>query len=83
LSASWDIDREGSLLGTDELARNMETIREGLKRSRTNALLRDRLAGLSEEQVQQELRNLEQRERQQQGKKDASFSSKLKDELDL
>ena len=43
MSASWDEDREGSALGVDEFQRNLENVKEGLGRSRENAVLRDRL----------------------------------------
>ena len=41
MSASWDEDREGSFLGTDEFSKNVDNIKEGLTRSRDNARLRD------------------------------------------
>ena len=43
MSASWDEDREGSALGVDEFQRNLDNVKEGLGRSRENAILRDRL----------------------------------------
>ena len=36
MSASWDEDREGSFLGTDEFSKNVDNIKEGLSRSREN-----------------------------------------------
>jgi Photosynthesis affected mutant 68 len=43
MSASWDDDREGSLLGTEEFSQNVENIKTGLSRSRENAILRDKM----------------------------------------
>lgn len=43
LSASWDEDREGSILGTDEFSRNIGNIKSGLTRSRNNAQLREKM----------------------------------------
>ena len=43
MSASWDEDREGDFWGIEEFQRNVGNIREGLDRSRENAVLRDRL----------------------------------------
>mmetsp|Transcript_19323 Transcript_19323/g.46691 ORF Transcript_19323/g.46691 Transcript_19323/m.46691 type:complete len:254 (+) Transcript_19323:259-1020(+) len=42
-SSSWDADREGSLLGTDEFSQNLGNIKAGLSRSRENAILRDKM----------------------------------------
>jgi hypothetical protein len=43
MSASWDDDREGSLLGAEEFSQNVENIKTGLSRSRENAILRDKM----------------------------------------
>ena len=43
MSASWDPDREGSFLGTDEFSQNIENIKSGLSRSRENAILREKM----------------------------------------
>jgi Photosynthesis affected mutant 68 len=43
MSASWDPDREGSFLGTDEFSQNLDNIKTGLSRSRENAVLRDKM----------------------------------------
>mmetsp|Transcript_14185 Transcript_14185/g.30036 ORF Transcript_14185/g.30036 Transcript_14185/m.30036 type:complete len:289 (+) Transcript_14185:61-927(+) len=52
MSASWDDDREGSGLGIDEFQKNVASLKEGLSRTKENALLRERMAGLSEEEIQ-------------------------------
>jgi len=43
MSASWDPEREGSVLGTDEFSRNIDNIKGGLTRSRENAEVREKI----------------------------------------
>jgi len=43
MSASWDPEREGSVLGTDEFSRNIDNIKGGLSRSRENAQVREQI----------------------------------------
>lgn len=43
MSASWDPEREGSVLGTDEFSRNIDNIKGGLKRSGENAEIREQI----------------------------------------
>eukprot|EP00532_Pseudo-nitzschia_australis_P001788 CAMPEP_0168184960 /NCGR_PEP_ID=MMETSP0139_2-20121125/13556_1 /TAXON_ID=44445 /ORGANISM="Pseudo-nitzschia australis, Strain 10249 10 AB" /LENGTH=243 /DNA_ID=CAMNT_0008106693 /DNA_START=289 /DNA_END=1020 /DNA_ORIENTATION=- len=43
MSASWDPEREGSVLGTDEFSRNIDNIKGGLGRSRDNAQIREQM----------------------------------------
>lgn len=62
MSASWDPDREGSGLGADEFSTNVNNLREGLARSRENNLLRERMAGLPEEEIQAAIRDLDRRD---------------------
>jgi hypothetical protein len=62
MSASWDPDREGSFLGFDEAARNLESLRGGLKRSRENTVTRERMAGMSDAEMEVAIRDLNQRE---------------------
>ena len=77
MSASWDPDREGSFLGTDEFSKNLENIRTGLSRSRENARLRDRMNEFSPD----ELEALERKEAAKE-KRQQSFGDKFGDELD-
>lgn len=77
MSASWDENREGDLLGTDEFAKNVDNIKEGLSRSRANALLRDRIA--TDPNLQQSLSELEKRRSQS---SPTSLEEKLKEELE-
>jgi hypothetical protein len=81
MSASWDPDREGSLLGGEEFKRNLDNIKEGLSRSRGNALLREKIAGLSGEELQLAMDELERKE-QVELKKKQSLDEKLQQELD-
>lgn len=43
LSASWDEEDEGSALGADELKLNVGRLLDGVKRSATDEMLRDKL----------------------------------------
>lgn len=63
LSASWDDDREGSGLGVDEFQKNMSSLKEGLSRTKENTLLREKMAGLSEEEIQRAIDGQERREK--------------------
>jgi hypothetical protein len=83
MSASWD--PEGDLLGTEEFSRNLDNIREGLGRSRENALLRDKMESLSGEELQRAMDDLERKEAaeaKRMSMKSQTLTSKLKDELD-
>lgn len=62
MSASWDPDREGSFIGWDEFQLNLDNVREGLRRSRSNAILREKMSNLSTKEVQQALQDLDRRE---------------------
>ena len=79
MSASWDPEREGSVLGVEEFQRNMGNIKQGLGRSRDDALLREKMAGLSETEIQAALSDLERRESA--GIRKQSLQNKLDDEL--
>jgi DNA topoisomerase IA len=62
MSASWDPDREGSFLGWDEFQLNLQNVQDGLRRSRSNAILREKMSNLSTKEVQQALNDLDRRE---------------------
>lgn len=62
MSASWDPDREGSFIGWDEFQLNLQNVQEGLRRSRNNAILREKMSNLSTKEVQQALQDLDRRE---------------------
>lgn len=78
MSSSWDPDREGSALGIDEFQKNVDNVKEGLSRSRKNTLLRDKMTGLSEKELNKALSDLDRRDKQ----KNASLQSKLEEELE-
>lgn len=80
VSASWDEDREGSFLGVDEFQRNVASIRQGLDRSKENLILRERMAGLPEEEIEKAIAELDKRERREKSKE--SFQNKISDDLE-
>lgn len=49
-------------MGVEEFSKNVDELRGGLSRSRENALTRERMAGMSEAEIQRALRDLEKRE---------------------
>mmetsp|Transcript_16520 Transcript_16520/g.45752 ORF Transcript_16520/g.45752 Transcript_16520/m.45752 type:complete len:290 (-) Transcript_16520:460-1329(-) len=77
MSASWDEDREGSFLGGDEFQKNVDSIKDGLSRSRENARLRDQMISVPDAAFD----NLDKKE-EAKAKKSASFVEKMGDELD-
>jgi len=81
LSASWDEDREGDFLGGDEFKRNLENVRDGLGRSRENAVIREKMAGLDEKEIDAALSDLERREKNE-SKRRQTLEGKLQDELE-
>ena len=80
ISASWDPDLEGSALGVDEFKNNVQNLKDGLARSRENAILREKTEGLSDEEIKQALRDLERREENKKKKEAATFEEKMKQE---
>eukprot|EP00980_Cylindrotheca_fusiformis_P016964 scaffold5159_cov112-Cylindrotheca_fusiformis.AAC.18 len=77
MSTSWDPDREGSALGTEEFSKNVENIKQGLSRSRDNAVLRDRMSEYSPEEIENFGKKDASKEKRQQ-----SFSDKFGDDLE-
>jgi hypothetical protein len=80
MSASWDPDREGTFLGTEEFANNLENIKTGLSRSRENSILRDKMeVGMyTPEELRKASSKQEDNKRES---KPASFSEKIGDEM--
>ena len=70
MSTSWDEDRIGSGLGVEEFQKNVGSLREGLSRTRENTVLREKKAGLSEEEIQRAIDGANIRE-ESTNKKDA------------
>jgi hypothetical protein len=81
MSASWDPDREGDLIGTEEFQTNLNNIKDGLRRSRENVLLREKMAGLGDDQLKVALTDLERRDAVESKRKE-SLENKLNNELD-
>jgi hypothetical protein len=67
-STSWDEDREGGLLGIEEAKKNLGNIKEGLGRSRENVILREKMATLSENEIQRAVSDLDRRDAQKSSK---------------
>jgi len=63
MSASWDEDREGSVLGFEEFQNNLDSLKSGLSRSRENLITREKMAGMSEAEIRKALKDLDQREK--------------------
>ena len=77
MSASWDPDREGGALGVDEFKTNVANIQDGLKRSRENAILREKVSGLSEGELEKAFGDLDRKEAKKQ-----TLENKIQEELD-
>lgn len=80
LSASWDDDREGGALGIDEFKKNVGSVTQGVKRSRENQLLRERMAGLPESEIEAAIKDLEMREARER-KRTETLKEKMEKEL--
>jgi len=78
MSASWDPEREGSLLGIDEFEKNIGNIKSGLSRSKENLLIRERMAGISKDQINRAVDDLDRRDAKKLQKQQT-----LNDKLDL
>ena len=83
MSASWDDDRDGSALGLDEFGKNFNNIRSGLSRTKENAILREKMAGMPESQIQAALKDLDARdEAKKAGELKKDLSTKISNEMD-
>jgi hypothetical protein len=92
LSASWDEEDDraedgenkksgGDLLGFNEVKRNVDNIKTGLSRSRDNALVREQMARLGDDEIQAALRDLNERETKKSTAKPQTLQQKLDDSL--
>lgn len=81
MSSSWDPEIEGSTLGIEELKKNVGSLQDGFKRSREATLLREKMAGLPEEEINMAIRNLERQERRETEEK-MSLEQKLEKDLE-
>mmetsp|Transcript_12521 Transcript_12521/g.29895 ORF Transcript_12521/g.29895 Transcript_12521/m.29895 type:complete len:271 (+) Transcript_12521:184-996(+) len=77
MSTSWDEDREGSFLGTDEFSTNLDNIKEGLSRSKENAMLREKMYDYSPDEIE----NVDKVDASK-VKRKQSFGDKLGDGMD-
>ena len=84
MSASWDPDREGSLLGTDEFAQNVDNIKSGLSRSRENALLREKVDMSIYTQDEMDAFDINQKRKSSSSSRPTkkSFTEKMEDEME-
>ena len=64
-------------MGTDEFKKNLGSIQDGLSRSKENLVLREKMAGLAESEIETAISDLDRRDR-----KGQSFQSKMGEELD-
>jgi DNA-binding helix-hairpin-helix protein with protein kinase domain len=62
-------------LGIEEFQRNVGNIKEGLERSKENLILREKMAGLPEEEIEAAIADLERREK----RKQQSFQSMMEE----
>lgn len=81
MSASWDDDVEGSALGFDEFKKNFGSIQGGLKRTRENAILREKMAGLPDAEIDQAIADLDRKENLAK-RKAMDLKDKLEKDLD-
>lgn len=81
MSASWDPEVDGSLLGIDEFKTNLGNIQDGLKRTRENAILRDKMAGLPEAEIQRAIKDLDKRDAMAK-KKSMTMEEKIQSEME-
>jgi len=80
MSASWDVEEEGSVLGFEEFGKNLGSIRDGLKRTRENAILREKMSTVSEDEIDRAIGDLDKRdaaEKEKKKKKSLDLKAKL------
>jgi Photosynthesis affected mutant 68 len=77
VSSSWDEEREGSFLGVEEFQKNVGSIKEGLDRSKENLVLREKMAGLPEAEIEAAIVDLERRDKRRQ-----SLATKIEQEME-
>ena len=81
MSASWDEDVEGSLTGVDEFKKNLGSVQEGLRRSRENLLLREKMDTLSDDEYNRAIRAMDKKEEKAM-RRSSSLEDKLQKELE-
>jgi hypothetical protein len=81
MSASWDVEEEGSALGWEEFQKNLNSIQDGLKRTRENAILREKMSSLPSEEIDDALQRFERRN-QAEMKKTMNLKEKFEKDLE-
>jgi len=79
MSASWDPEVEGSTLGVQEFQTNIGNIQTGLRRSRENTLLREKMRKIPRDQMKKDMKRLDKEDE----KKEKEMGLKEKLEKDL
>merc|ERR1712122_378877 len=69
MSASWDPDEDGFGLGIDEFNKNVKIVKDGFTRTKENAIIREKMAGLPESEIQQAIQALDRRDKKQEKEK--------------
>jgi len=80
MSASWDPEVEGSTLGVQEFQTNIGNIQDGLRRSRENALLREKMRKIPRDEMKSEMKRLD---KEDESKREKGMGLKEKLEKDL
>jgi len=68
MSSSWDPDDDGTGIGIDEFKNNVGNIKAGLKRSKENAVIREKMAGLPEGEIRRAIEALDKRDEREKKK---------------
>lgn len=83
ISASWDPEIEGSALGITEFQTNIGNIQSGLRRSRENLLLREKMNKIPQDEMDSSLSKLEKAEEKAERKRLDGLGLKEKLEKEL
>ena len=68
-------------MGAEEFKTNFGNIQDGLKRTRENAILREKMAGLPEAEIERAIKDLNKRD-QREAEKKMTMGQKLDKELE-
>lgn len=81
MSASWDPETEGSTLGLSEFNTNINNIKDGLRRSRENELLREKMKRIPREELEGSVKRLEEKEKKME-ERGLGLKEKLEKEME-
>merc|ERR1712045_368743 len=81
LSASWDPEVEGSKIGLEEFKSNIDSLKNGLQRSRENLIAREKMKSLSNEEIDRAINALNKKETKRANNM-ISLEEKIKRELE-